>query len=64
MPVILSAADQALWLAADALGPATLRRLFAPFPAAAMGAHPVSTAVNDVRNDSVSCLAPVRTLFG
>ena len=64
MPVILTPADLALWLAADGLGPATLRRLFAPFSAAAMAAHPVSTTVNDVRNDSAHCLAPVRTLFG
>jgi putative SOS response-associated peptidase YedK len=64
MPVILAPADQALWLAADAPDPETRRRLFAPFPAGVMAAHPVSTAVNDVRNDSVHCLAPVRTLFG
>ncbi len=64
MPVILADHDQACWLAADAPDPATLSRLFAPFPAALMTAYPVSTAVNDVRNDDATCLEPARTLFG
>lgn len=66
MPVILAPEDQAAWLAAEGPGPAARSRLFAPCPATSMAAHPVSAAVNDVRNDDASCLETAqtaRTLF-
>jgi putative SOS response-associated peptidase YedK len=59
MPVILPADQYDTWLdpqlrAADAVVP-----LLAPYPAEAMGAHPVSTAVNRVANDGPALTAPL-----
>jgi putative SOS response-associated peptidase YedK len=58
MPVILDPGDYDRWL-----DPATpledVRALLKPFPAERMEAHPVSRAVNSVKNDSEALLEPL-----
>ena len=56
MPVILDPTDWDVWLA-EGTKPADLRQLLFPFPAAALDAYPVSSAVNNVRNDGEALLA-------
>jgi putative SOS response-associated peptidase YedK len=58
MPVILAAADYALWLDPAVQLPGEVRPLLRPFPAAAMTAFPVSTRVNNPAFDDPACLAP------
>ncbi|ANY72020.1 SOS response-associated peptidase [Paenibacillus ihbetae] len=69
MPVILRPEDEALWLdrspalegsdpgASSALEP--LRELLKPYPAEEMQAHPVSTIVNSVKNDTEECIRSI-----
>ncbi len=58
MPVILSPADHARWLGSET--PAEeLAELFAPFPAEAMEAFPVSKWVNNPAHDDAGCLEPL-----
>lgn len=57
MPLILDAGERAAWLAADTPSDA-LRALLAS-PGVALDAWPVSTRVNDVRNDDPECTRPV-----
>lgn len=59
MPVIVAPGDYARWLGATPEGTSALRPLLVPFPAEAMVAHPVGSAVNDARHDDPSCIAPV-----
>ena len=59
MPVILGPEDYPRWLETPPEGTAALRPLLAPFPAGAMIAHPVGSAVNDARRDEPACVAPV-----
>jgi putative SOS response-associated peptidase YedK len=56
MPVILSPAAYARWLAPDARGPELLA-LLSP-DASALETYPVSTAVNSPSNDGPECLEP------
>jgi putative SOS response-associated peptidase YedK len=58
MPVILDPADYALWLDPAVTVPAEVRPLLRPFPAAAMTAFRVTTAVNRPAFDDPSCLTP------
>jgi putative SOS response-associated peptidase YedK len=58
MPVILDPADFALWLDPAVTAPAEVRPLLRPFPAAAMTAFPVTTAVNNPAFDDPACLVP------
>jgi putative SOS response-associated peptidase YedK len=58
MPVILDPADYALWLDPAVTVPAEVRPLLKPFPAAAMAAFPVTTAVNNPAFDDPACLVP------
>jgi putative SOS response-associated peptidase YedK len=58
MPVILDPADYGLWLDAEANLHTEVRPLLRPFPAAAMTAFRVTTAVNRPGFDDPSCLAP------
>jgi putative SOS response-associated peptidase YedK len=58
MPVIVDPADYGAWLDPAVARPQPLRALLRPFPAAAMIAFPVSTAVNNPAVDDPSCLAP------
>lgn len=50
MPVILNSADLSLWLDPKARQQDLLQTI-APYPADAMTAYPVSTAINNPRND-------------
>jgi putative SOS response-associated peptidase YedK len=58
MPVILDPADYGTWLDPTVTSAAPLRALLRPFPAVAMTAFPVSTAVNSPAVDDPSCIAP------
>jgi putative SOS response-associated peptidase YedK len=58
MPVILDPADYALWLDPAVTLPAEVRPLLRPFPAGAMTAFRVTTAVNRPSFDDPSCLTP------
>lgn len=58
MPVILPAAAEQDWLAADT-PIAALRELLAPLPSHEIARIPVSAAVNDVANDSSVCVLAV-----
>ena len=58
MPAILDPADYAAWLDPAVAGALPVRTLLRPFPAGAMTAFPVSTAVNNPAFDDPSCLAP------
>jgi putative SOS response-associated peptidase YedK len=58
MPVILDPTDWELWLAESAPLP-DLRTLLFPLRSDALDAYPVSTAVNNVRNEGAELLAPI-----
>jgi putative SOS response-associated peptidase YedK len=58
MPVILDPADWDLWLSERA-SLADLRKLLFPLPAEALDIFPVSSAVNNVRNDGADLLERV-----
>lgn len=60
MPVLLTEADFAAWLAPDNRDLAALKRMLAPFPAEEMHAYPVGTRVNNVRNNGPELVAPLR----
>jgi putative SOS response-associated peptidase YedK len=59
MPVILQPDDYARWLDPAELPPSTLQPLLEPYPSADMIAFPVSTVVNDPRNDIEECTIPL-----
>ena len=60
MPVILAPADFAAWLdVRDETATAAASALLRPAPDAAAAARPVSTRVNNVRNDDASLIEPV-----
>jgi putative SOS response-associated peptidase YedK len=62
MPVLLSPADYALWLDRDLQEPEPLLPLLVPCPDSWLEPSPVSTRINDPRNDDPDCLsAPPRT---
>ncbi|MSR59351.1 MAG: SOS response-associated peptidase [Planctomycetaceae bacterium] len=56
MPVIVAPDDFDTWLAGEPDAAATLLR---PFDPDAMTAHPVSTIVNNARNESPECVKPI-----
>jgi len=56
MPVILRPDDYNLWLNKNMHAPHELLRLFQPYPAELMIAHPVSNLVNNTRFDGASCI--------
>ncbi len=58
MPAILDPADYDRWLDPGTTMPAEVRPLLKPFPASAMTAFPVTTAVNNPAFDDPACLAP------
>ena len=57
MPVVLSAADYALWLDPSVQDAARVECLLHPYPAGEMEAYPVSTRVNSPAHDGPDCLA-------
>jgi putative SOS response-associated peptidase YedK len=59
MPVIVPTAAYGLWLDRAMRDAERLRPLLTPYPAAEMTAYPVSLLVNNPRNDTPDCIAPV-----
>lgn len=60
MPVILEPEDFGMWLEPSAHPDESLH-LLRPYPAAKMKVYPVSTAVNNPRNDTAECIQPLLT---
>ena len=58
MPVILDPGDFEKWLDPTQHEPEPLQALLLPFPSDKMTAFPVSTYVNNVRNQGPACVAP------
>lgn len=56
MPVILDAADYDRWLDPKYFDREELEKLLVPYDSPLMKAEPVSTRVNNVRNDDAECL--------
>ena len=61
MPVLLAPEHYQRWLDPDAPADRALEALLRPYPAAEMEAYPVSTLVNNPRNDVADCLRPLLT---
>jgi putative SOS response-associated peptidase YedK len=59
MPVILMPEEYHLWLDGEMTDPARLASLYRPCPSDLMEVFPVSTIVNNPRNDSPACIEPV-----
>jgi putative SOS response-associated peptidase YedK len=59
MAVILQPKDYDLWLDVQVQDPEMLKPLLQPFPADAMTAYPVSTVVNNARNNTPECIVPL-----
>ncbi len=59
MPVILRPDAWAQWLTPSVLSPQALQPWLSPHPADEIEAYPVSTAVNDPKNDRPECIQPV-----
>jgi putative SOS response-associated peptidase YedK len=58
MPVIIAAEDYSMWLDPGPQ-PQDALHLMRPYPAGEMEAYPVSTAVNNPRNDAAACVEPL-----
>jgi putative SOS response-associated peptidase YedK len=58
MPVILEAGDYDLWLDPDVQATEPLEALLKPYDASQLRVDPVSTRVNNVRNDDPKCIEP------
>jgi putative SOS response-associated peptidase YedK len=56
MPLILQPEDYALWLNRNMHDPQELQRLYQPYPAEVMFAHPVPDLVHNLRFDSPACI--------
>jgi putative SOS response-associated peptidase YedK len=66
MPVILDKSLWDLWINSDDVDPAALSELLVPCPSDWLQRTPVSSLVNNVRNESPDCVRPLnlpRTLF-
>ncbi|MBS0205610.1 MAG: SOS response-associated peptidase [Planctomycetes bacterium] len=66
MPVILDKQAWGLWLSPEELPAEALTELLVPCPSDWLDRTPVSTLVNNVRNESADCVRPIdtpRTLF-
>jgi len=62
MPVILEEAYWPAWLGETETTTAELEKMIAePYPSQLMTGHPVSTRVNNVRNDDASLIEPARS---
>lgn len=67
MPVILSEGDYDRWLDRDLRDPDVVRPLLVPCAPETLEPRPVSSRINDVRNDDPACLEPepvTGNLFG
>jgi putative SOS response-associated peptidase YedK len=58
MPVILPPEAYQAWLAPKEVRPEKLQPLLEPYPAEEMRAYPVSTLVNNPRNELAECVEP------
>jgi putative SOS response-associated peptidase YedK len=58
MPVVLAPGDWGTWLDPDSR-PAAVKELLVPAPASWFDLYPVSTLVNNVRNDGPELLDPL-----
>ncbi len=58
MPVVLRPDAYALWLDPTVQDPKVLSELLRPYPASEMEAYPVSTLVNNPKNDLPACILP------
>jgi putative SOS response-associated peptidase YedK len=59
MPVILAPQDYDLWLNSQMPTSDALQQLLCPYPAEAMTAYPVSSLVNNSRQNSSECIIPL-----
>jgi hypothetical protein len=59
MPVIIAPEDYARWLDPAGTDQAGISRMLAPYPAELMRAYPVSSRVNDARNEDARLLEHV-----
>ncbi len=59
MPVILSPEDYDRWLTPGDVSSEKLDPLLKPYPSEAMEIYPVSTVVNNPRNDHAACIRPL-----
>lgn len=59
MPVILAPEDFDLWLDPGAQHPGEVQPLMRPFPSNKMTFYPVSTHVNNPRNEDPTCITPL-----
>jgi len=59
MPVIISPADYQRWLDVQNRSEEVIEGLLRPYSSEKMAAHPVSTFVNNIKNDDSSCLDPI-----
>ena len=59
MPAILSPEDYDLWLEPDFHGQGKLLEVLKPYPAEDMEAFPVSTVVNNPRNEGKECIEAI-----
>ncbi len=59
MPVILPETEYERWLDPSTQNPAAFQPLLKPYNSDAMQVYPVSTRVNDPKNDDSECIAPV-----
>ncbi len=58
MPVIIDSRDFDAWL--DTSGnPAIAQALLAPYPVERMSAYPISTRINNIKNDDPACFDPL-----
>jgi len=59
MPSILAAGRIQQWIAPGPISSEQLAEFTEPYPADQMVARPVSSRVNNPRNDSPDCIAPI-----
>lgn len=60
MPVVLRPEAYTVWLDPMIRTPEVLNELLRPYPASEMEAYPVSTLVNNPKNDLPACILPAR----
>jgi putative SOS response-associated peptidase YedK len=59
MPLIIAREDWDRWLDPELVEPAEIEKLLRPFPAEQMRAYPVSTRVNNAKNDDPALIEPL-----
>ena len=59
MPVILPPDDYDLWLDPEFQDKEHLQSLLRPYPAGEMTAYPISTLVNNPRNENATCIEAI-----